>query len=265
MLAELAGPLPPLLVHRPTGRVVDGMHRLRAAELRGDETIFVQYYDGDADDAFIQSVVSNVRHGLPLTLADRKAAAVRILQARPHWSDRKIAAVVALSDKTVAAVRRAQPSRAADTRVGRDGRSRPVGRLERRDHVARLITENPDASLREIAKQAGVSPETVRTVRARLAEQQAPASPVVERLAWRAQRDPLQCLQALARDPALRATDPGRALLRALHTLSLIGRGPAALIEFVPGHDLDLFRSVAQANADAWRVLADLADRRVAA
>jgi len=265
MLADLDRPLPPLLVHGPTGRVIDGMHRLRAAELRGDETIRVQYCDGDDDDAFIQSVVSNVRHGLPLTMADRKAAAARILQARPHWSDRKIAAVVALSDKTVAGVRRAQCSRVVAVRVGRDGRHRPAGPSEPRDRVARLISENPGASLRQIAKRAGVSPETVRSVRARLTAQQMSAPPVVQPLTQHAQRDPLECLRTLTRDPALRATDPGRALLRALHTLAVIGRGPADLIEVVPGHDLDLFHSVAQANADAWRILADLAGRRVAA
>ena len=41
LLAVVQG-LPPILVHRSTMRVIDGMHRLRAAKLRGDETIAVR-------------------------------------------------------------------------------------------------------------------------------------------------------------------------------------------------------------------------------
>src|SRR5947199_10633529 len=37
-LLAAARNLPPILVHRSTMRVIDGMHRLRAARLRGDET-----------------------------------------------------------------------------------------------------------------------------------------------------------------------------------------------------------------------------------
>jgi hypothetical protein len=35
--------LPPILVHRATNRIIDGMHRLEAAKLRGDETISVRF------------------------------------------------------------------------------------------------------------------------------------------------------------------------------------------------------------------------------
>jgi hypothetical protein len=62
-------------------RVIDGMHRLRAAQLRGDHGVEVKFFDGDADEAFIAAVRANITHGLPLTLADRKAAAQRILAA----------------------------------------------------------------------------------------------------------------------------------------------------------------------------------------
>lgn len=41
----------------------------------------------------------NTHHGLPLTRADRKAAAQRILDIHPHWSDRAIAKVTGLSPK----------------------------------------------------------------------------------------------------------------------------------------------------------------------
>jgi hypothetical protein len=46
LLAEATGPPPPILAHRPTMRVIDGMHRLRAAMLRGDTEIAVVFFDG---------------------------------------------------------------------------------------------------------------------------------------------------------------------------------------------------------------------------
>jgi len=39
MLAESGTDLPPILVHRPTMRVIDGMHRLRATTLRGEREL----------------------------------------------------------------------------------------------------------------------------------------------------------------------------------------------------------------------------------
>ncbi|MFD4155336.1 ParB/RepB/Spo0J family partition protein, partial [Streptomyces hydrogenans] len=104
-LAGSGTALDPILVHRDTGRVVDGMHRLRATVLRGEPRIAVRYVDGPVADLFIRSVRANIGHGLPLTLEDRKAAVLRILATHPHWSDRAIAAVTGVSPKTVGVVR----------------------------------------------------------------------------------------------------------------------------------------------------------------
>lgn len=106
ILLETPNELPPILVHRPTMRVIDGMHRLSVARLRGQSQIAVRYFDGAEEDAFVLSVQNNVRHGLPLSLADRTAAATRIARSHPHWSDRTIARTSGLSPKTVAAIRR---------------------------------------------------------------------------------------------------------------------------------------------------------------
>ncbi|MFD0433138.1 ParB N-terminal domain-containing protein, partial [Streptomyces chartreusis] len=94
--------MPPIIVHRDSMRVIDGLHRLRAAQLRGHSTIAVTFYDGTEADAFVLAVESNVRHGLPLSLPDRKRAAVRIIATHPQWSDRKIASVTGISPATVA-------------------------------------------------------------------------------------------------------------------------------------------------------------------
>jgi hypothetical protein len=58
-------------------RVLDGMHRVRAAILRGDAVIAAVFFDGDADAGFVEAVRANISHGLPLTVADRKAAVAR--------------------------------------------------------------------------------------------------------------------------------------------------------------------------------------------
>ncbi|MEU4746566.1 ParB/RepB/Spo0J family partition protein, partial [Actinosynnema sp. NPDC023658] len=105
LLAGTTAPLPPILVHRSTMRVIDGMHRLRAAMLRGDTEIAVEFFDGTEAEAFARGVRENVTHGLPLSRADREAAAARIITAHREWSDRALAQLTGLSATTVAAVR----------------------------------------------------------------------------------------------------------------------------------------------------------------
>src|SRR4051794_13870261 len=67
VLAESATRLPPIIVHRATMRVIDGMHRVGAAQLRGDETIEARFFDGTSQEAFILAVRSNITHGRPLS------------------------------------------------------------------------------------------------------------------------------------------------------------------------------------------------------
>jgi hypothetical protein len=126
-LAEVAGQLPPILVHRATMQVIDGGHRLRAAIERGDRYIDARFFGGSEADAFVVAVRLNATHGLMLSRGDRRSAAARILRTHPHWSDRAIAAAVGFSDKTVAAIRRRAAAEIPQSawRVGRDGRRRP--------------------------------------------------------------------------------------------------------------------------------------------
>ena len=62
-----ADSLPPIIVQRGTMRVIDGMHRLRAAQLRGEKQIAVRFFEGSDDLAFVLAVHANTAHGLPLT------------------------------------------------------------------------------------------------------------------------------------------------------------------------------------------------------
>ncbi len=92
-LRENLPDLPAILVNRRTMRVIDGMHRLSAARLAGAGTIRAEFIDTDERTAFLLAVRANTRRGLPLSLADREAAAERILSWYPYWSDRSIAAI----------------------------------------------------------------------------------------------------------------------------------------------------------------------------
>jgi ParB-like chromosome segregation protein Spo0J len=56
-------------------RVIDGMHRLMAASLQGRESIDVMFFHGSEIDVFLRAVQENITHGLPLSQADRRAAA----------------------------------------------------------------------------------------------------------------------------------------------------------------------------------------------
>lgn len=168
-LAESDAVAPPILVHRRSLRVIDGMHRLQAAMLRGAGEVDVVYFDGSDDDAFVAAVRANTTHGYPLSRADRRAAAARIVRSHPYWSDRAIAEVTGLAARTVAAIRRSTDDiPQMDTRTGRDGRARPLDVGAARRRVGEMVQRYPEASLRKIANAAGVSPTTVRDVRERV-------------------------------------------------------------------------------------------------
>ena len=105
LLSQTGASLPPIIVHRRTMQVIDGIHRLQAAKLRGDKTVPVRFFEGSAEDAFVIAVWANVTHGKPLTLKDREAAAKRVLISHPAWSDRAIGDACGLSPRTVGQIR----------------------------------------------------------------------------------------------------------------------------------------------------------------
>ncbi|GAB3874591.1 ParB N-terminal domain-containing protein [Kibdelosporangium lantanae] len=280
MLAASEAELPPIVVHRPTRRVIDGMHRLKAAALRGQDDILVRFYEGDDEDAFIVAVETNIAHGLPLSLADRTAAAVRIVAGRPQWSDRRIAAVTGLAASTVGAIRRrstdrtVQSATAAANRIGRDGKVRPIDRTTGRLRASEFIKTRPEASVREIARAAGVSPATALDVRNRMRDGM---SPIPEGRSggskkYPAPRTPLDraigaeidsgiVLQDLKKDPSLRFTEIGRALLRWLdtHTAGLEHWKQHA--DNVPAHSKHAIAKLARQNSDAWQELAQYLEK----
>jgi ParB-like chromosome segregation protein Spo0J len=280
-LAELKDELPPILVHRKTMRVIDGMHRLKAAVLRGERTIEVSFYDGDDAEAFVMAVKANIQHGLPLSLADRKAAAARIISSSPHWSDRAIAEVSGLSAKTVGAIRSDSVAALPEVRhrIGRDGRVRPLSTVDGRRFASELIALNPESSCREVARKAGISPSTVRDVRDRLRRGEDPvperrrASSHAERptrerkIQERLRSEQFQCrdeiLHNLSRDPAIRMTEHGRAMLRWFHSQSQqVDKDWGLLASRVPDHCMCLVADLACSIAEGWLELANEMRRR---
>uniref|UniRef100_UPI00384B6F5B streptomycin biosynthesis protein n=1 Tax=Spongiactinospora rosea TaxID=2248750 RepID=UPI00384B6F5B len=261
------------------------MHRVQAARLRGEAEIDVKFHDGDEAEAFVVAVRANTTHGLPLTLTDRTAAATKILELFPAWSDRAIARAAGLSAGTVGAIRRRATvdSAHSNIRLSRDGRKRPVTSAEARRRAGELINRSPKASLREIAKSAGVSAATVRDVRMRLAEGRDPVpekqlqaerraqlsrsvepseQPVIEN---REARGVYAILERLRKDPSLRSSEAGRTMLRLLSVHAEGADKVVTSIDGLPAHCTLPMLEIMQALSQTWASIADDLRRRLKA
>ncbi|WP_218007700.1 ParB/RepB/Spo0J family partition protein [Nocardia vinacea] len=276
LLAQLPGPPPPIVVHRATMTVIDGVHRLMAARRRKAATINAVFFDGEPREAFVLAVELNSARGLPLSLADRKAAAARMLADFPEWSNRRLGAVAGLSDKTVAALRRrpgAEIPHPPMRRIGRAGAPFPVDAGERRRRAREFLQANPTASTREIASAAGVSPTTAKDVRRCLRTESAalphdrrhdrvtsgPAAPV----SAGSSPDLTTSVRRLRADPSLRFTESGRKLLRLLEFSGPDAVDWPAMAESLPTHCAPAVAELARHYAANWLSLADSLSRRV--
>jgi ParB-like chromosome segregation protein Spo0J len=282
-LIESEAELPPILVHRGTMRVIDGMHRLHAALASGRREIRVRFFEGDENEAFLHAVRENVTHGLPLSLDDRRGAAQRIITANPGLSDRAIAGYTGLSDKTVSAIRKRSSAEdpQSSKRIGVDGRARPLNSTEGRRRAVEFLAGRPDASLREIAAGAGISVGTAHDVRKQLQRGEDPirsrrpdanpahtASPEPHpalggrRPARRPARevagfDPGSLLESFVQDPAIRQSESGRGMLRWLHDHVVRGTDVNQLVEAVPPHRADCLIALAEHCAGVWAAIAE--------
>ncbi|GAA1663273.1 ParB N-terminal domain-containing protein [Fodinicola feengrottensis] len=269
LLAELNDNLPPILVHRRTMRVIDGMHRVRAAQLRGRSHIAAGFFDGSERDAFVLAVRENVAHGLPLSRGDRKAAAVRILQFHPNWSNRTVGEAAGLSEGTVRTIRRQSMVEGVsgdEKRVGRDGRTRPLNSANGRRRASALILADPGVALRAVAQASGISVSTAHDVRRRVqlgedpvpAGQQGGARPL-RLCATEKETGPAggrTRLRALKDDPSLRYNEAGRDLLRWLDAHLVEPTDWQGWLDSVPPHCTDVVAALALESARAWQALA---------
>ena len=290
VLVQSPLPLPPIVIHRASMRVIDGVHRLRATELRGHNTIAARLFEGNDAEAFALAVHLNVTHGLPLTLSERKAAAQRVLKSYPHWSDRAIGLIAGVSNKTVGKLRGCTTEEITqlNPRLGRDGKVRPVSPAIGRRRAAEFLSLNPRASLREIARKAGVSVTTARDVRQRVDRGE---NPLPDNVAKKSAEAPMSTavttngsavaaltdasgtsqtgtrpvpegrgrdlLQRLRNDPSVRSSERGRALLRLLSTVVVAISACNEFAEAVPTHCSGTFAEIARKNARAWQEIAE--------
>lgn len=278
LLAASDAAHPPILVHQPSMRVVDGMHRLRAAELRGRQEIEVRFFQGSEADVFLLSVAANTKHGLPLSLADRSSAARRIFATHPAWSDRMVASVAGLSAKKVAELRQEQVSHLPKltSRIGRDGRSRPLDCSQGRERAVELIAGNPQASLRQIAREAGISPATAADVRDRLrrGEDPVPArrrsatdrsapprEPAAQRQEPKSAAELAGLFDRLRKDPSLRFNETGRTLLRMFDACNAVVREQQEIAQRLPAHCLVSVVELSHGCAGILQSLADALQR----
>jgi ParB-like chromosome segregation protein Spo0J len=286
LLADAAGSvqLPPILVQKSSLRIIDGMHRVEVAKLRGECVIRARIIDCSEEKALVLAVKSNTLHGLPLTRADRISSAKRILGAHPDWSDRKVAGIAGLSGKSIASLRNSAVGGAQfdGKRLGRDGKRRPMVAAEGRLRAAEYVRANPEASVRQIASETEVSLGTAHDVRqkirhganlrlAELSPREVQAAPVpqpaslpvsppvtniraraaaaassVRQLAWSA------VICKLAGDPALKYTDGGRAFLRWMTQHAMHPDEWREFADAIPERWLEEVRQAAVTMSEEW-------------
>ena len=284
--------LPPILVQEHGSRVIDGMHRLEAAKLRGDQRIDARFLVCSDSEALVLAIKSNTLHGLPLSKADRISGAKRVLAAHPDWSDRAIAGIAGLSPKTIGSLRNRSTGdiQRDSKRLGRDGRRRPVAADEGRRRVAEYISTHPDAPLREVAREADVSLGTVHDVCTRIrsgtdlgpglrhqAREQAAVRPAPEpsELPTRVnggcvQREGHDIAPAawsgiaakLAHDPAIRYTEGGKSFLRWMALHATHADEWREFIDAIPVHWLSAVAPIADSVSEEWNQFAEQLRRR---
>jgi aryl-alcohol dehydrogenase-like predicted oxidoreductase len=282
LLADAAGSvrLPSILVQKHGTRIIDGMHRIEVARLRGEWSIKARIVDCTDEEALILAVRSNTLHGLPLSKADRISGAKRILAVYPDWSDRAVAGITGLGAKAIASLRNSSTIPQMHVkRLGRDGKRRPMVPGEGRIRAAEYIEAHPDASVRQVARESDVSVGTAQKVREGLrngmvyvphdraagsttaGSTTAADTPAGHRVSD--VRDPRRSLawQAVApkltSDPALRYTEGGRAFLRWMGAHSMGADEWREFADAVPAHWLDDVLGIALGMGEEWRQFAD--------
>jgi len=179
----------------------------------------------------------------------------------PDCSDRAIAESAGLSHHTVARIRRKRSTgqiAQSNSRRGKDGRTRPLTANDGREAAARLLLTDQSKTLREVARQTGVSLSTVHDVRDRLARGVSPVVSMTPRgttpnvhLA-RGQA----VLTRLWNNSAVRSHEKSKTMLQLLaHSLRTADDAQAAC-KNAPELCRDAVADIAAAAGNAWTRLA---------
>jgi ParB-like chromosome segregation protein Spo0J len=298
LLADAAGSvkLPAVLVQKSGSRIIDGLHRLEVAKLRGEWTINARIVDCTDSQALVLAIKSNTLHGLPLSRADRISGAKRVLVAHRDWSDRAVAGITGLSAKSIASLRNSSTGDTQFTgkRLGRDGKRHPVMPTEGRRRATEYIQAHPDASLRQIARETDVSLGTVHDVRDKIrngtssvpaaplqpvapiaadantvvTEAPSPVTPMhaqagttrqAHRLAW-----PMISAKVV-NDPSLKYTEGGRAFLRWMTGHCVQADDWREFVDAIPQHWRPAIGQIAANMSEEWRQFAERVGSRLEA
>ncbi len=281
--AAVSVSLPPILVQEEGLRVIDGLHRIEVAKLRGQHSIRARLVSCTDEEALILAIRSNTLHGLPLSKKDRISGAKRVLEAHPDWSDRAVAEIAGLSAKTIASLRNrsAADGKFTGKRLGRDGKRRPITTGDGRKRAIQYITAHPEAPLREVAREVGISLGTAHDVRERMrrgTDQEMdrevtpepcsatealldgePSPPVPVRAKAPSIQQPAwsKISSKLVGDPALKYSEGGRAFLRWMSAHCLEADEWRPFIDAVPMHWRKDIGRMADSMSCEWRQFAE--------
>jgi hypothetical protein len=143
--------------------------------------------------------------------------------------------------------------------------------VDGRLRASEIISARPDASLREIARDANVSISTAREVRqrARRGEDPVPgrsapadARPSRPRTPTAPVAGGASALETPRADPSLRFTDVGRTLLQWMGVYA-IGDQPGRVADSIPEHCVETMVELAHRCAEAWTRLGNDLGKRV--
>ena len=115
--------------------VGDGWHRLKAASQNECQRFPAEVRPGGLDAAIDYALSANATHGKPRTHKDIRRAVGMAIKRYPDHSNRQIAKLCAVDDKTVAVHRDRCGNSAPEKRKGADGKSYPVKRAARKKKV----------------------------------------------------------------------------------------------------------------------------------
>jgi hypothetical protein len=167
LLSSDPGTWPPLLV-RPVGRgylVLDGAHRLAVARRLQLSALPCRVVQAGS---YLEAAEANMRHGLPLSRADRKVLAVTLHHHFPSLSERELSRRCGLARGTVAKVLR---SGAPQRRGGHNGQRAvdPMGKLLK--VLSQVIDDpgsfNPHQEVERLSKALARTPQQQRLAIAR--------------------------------------------------------------------------------------------------
>lgn len=273
-LSKVINDVPPILVHSDSMEVVDGVHRVLATRAAGRSRIRARFVAGDEVATLVAGIVSNTRHGLPLSRLERRASALRIVALNPRLSDRWIAEIVGLSPSTIAELRRSStarddrlnttlPAPAPVRRAGKDGRVRPLSAAAGKQLAAELFRQDPARTIRDVAHLAGISVGTAHAVKNAVGTSAGeaeshdrppqPPDPASKMLS--------QLLSRMAKDPSVAHTEAGRQALMRLRALALDDGAIRDLLRAVPQHYRHEVSHLMRAVLDVWAgAVAELAE-----